>query len=88
MKMEEKQKTRQMSTSGNCVPLQNGGKGKQTPVVLNCTKKGVGFKSKKRIEEEKQQELIKIEKERKEKERIEMMIPQKIRKDLKKYGFR
>jgi hypothetical protein len=55
---------------------------------LNCTKKGLGFKSKKRIEEEKQQELIRIEKEKKEKERIEMMIPQKIRKDLKKYGFR
>ncbi|XP_060582661.1 uncharacterized protein LOC132739027 [Ruditapes philippinarum] len=88
LEIEEKQKTRQLSTSGKCTPASNGAKNQQTPVILNCTKKGLGFKSKKRIEEEKQQELIRIEKEKREKERIEMMIPQKIRKDLKKYGFR
>ncbi|XP_060582641.1 uncharacterized protein LOC132739015 isoform X1 [Ruditapes philippinarum] len=88
LEIEEKQKTRQLSTSGKCTPASNGAKNQQTPVIMNCTKKGLGFKSKKRIEEEKQQELIRVEIERKEKERIEMMIPQKIRKDLKKYGFR
>ncbi|XP_045176663.2 uncharacterized protein LOC123537150 [Mercenaria mercenaria] len=87
-KLEQKEITRQHPTSGACSPSQNGGHRQQTAVILNCTKKGVGFKSKKRIEEEKQQEQANVEKERKEKEHIEMMIPQKIRNNLKKYGFR
>lgn len=100
--MEEQEKTRKLTVSGSVAVsgsvtvsgstsiCSNGRQQPKLPTtpIATCSKKGVGFKSKKRIEEERLQELERIEKEKKEKERIEMMIPLKIRKDLKKFGFR
>lgn len=99
--MEEQEKTRKLTSGSITVSVSSTvsgstaicSNGRQTPKPLTtpiatCSKKGVGFKSKKRIEEERLQELERIEKEKKEKDRIEMMIPLKIRKDLKKFGFR
>lgn len=88
LKIEEKERTRRYTISGAGGHIEHGNNCEKSPVIFNCTKKGVGFKSKRRIEEEKRQEQERIEKERKEIERRELMLPQKIRKDLKKYGFR
>lgn len=94
LELEQKEKPERQSTYGQH-PVQNGGQrlcSVLPPAGAISSKKGVGFKSKKRLEEDRLQALAKQEKERqqqqKEKDRIEMMIPQKVKKDLKKYGFR
>lgn len=88
MKIEEKERTNRYAIPGTGAHIEHGNKCEKSPVILNCTKKGVGFKSKRRIDEEKRQEQERIENQRKEKEKRELKLPQKIRKKLTKYGFR
>ena len=58
-----------------------------TPRGTDCSKKGLGFRSKSRLAKLKAEEEERQEKERLERERREARIPKKIRKDFKKYGF-
>ncbi|KAL4224628.1 hypothetical protein ACF0H5_015326 [Mactra antiquata] len=93
LELEKRGQSESQSTSGEYSNIQNGGSRlhAHSPSV-SCSKRGVGFKSKKRLEEERLAVLAREEEDRlkqlKEKERVEMMIPQKIKKDLKKYGFK
>lgn len=94
LEMEKTHNIKNQSTSGhnareNKVLTQKNLPSRSTQIKrTECSKKGVGFRSKARVEEVRRQEEEMKEKERKEREKIDMMIPEKIRKGLKKYGFK